>query len=825
MVFVCLMSCLGIVSSHVLGGRFCWLLAATSLIVWWFSFRHRQRASGWILLLAVALTTAAWHHAQWRLYPSSHIGFQVLGGDDVAVVIRGRLTSVPESSPLPPEESNTRSLATIPQGVQSQFRLRVSQIRHLDQWVAASGNLVVRLDGHLLGMRVGDDVQLFGTLSSIPQPMNPGERDLRLSARAERILCRLDVSYPDCVLRMPSTERADVGGVCMAAVGRLRSEGLKLLDKYVASPRDVLAGALLLGARDRLEYERTEVFFQTGTVHLLAISGLHLGILASVFFVFAKNSSFRRRAITALMLFTMLYCFLTGMREPVLRAAILLQVVCVGMIWRRRILAYNALASAAVVVLAVRPAALFRPGAQLSFLAVATLIWLSLNYKPRELTPLEKLVERARPWYSQFLHFLREKAAQLAFAGLAVWVVTMPLVMMNFHLVSPIALVLNVLLAFPISISLLSGFFVLLTGKLLQPLAATCGWFCDRGLAFVEGSVGWAHQIPGAYFWVGGPNAVWCAVFYVGLALMAFAPRLRPTRLGWSVWLVVWFAIPVFAEFADTAKRRLQPTAPMELRCTFLSVGHGTCVVLELPDERVLLYDCGRMGIPVTGVRVVSEFLWHRRISHIDGVILSHADADHYNILPDLLDRFSVGQVLTSDSMFDSTAAGVRVLRDAIDAAKVPIATLKADDQMRFGESTLRVLHPLLQRVPGSDNANSIVLEVEYEGKVILLPGDLEARGLQDVIAERPRDCDVLMAPHHGSLNSSPALFTRWCTPEWLVISGGRDRELEMEQHRVFSELGCQVMHTAEVGAVTVRIESGELMVNGFHEFPNPKVE
>ena len=390
---------------------------------------------------------------------------------------------------------------------------------------------------------------------------------------------------------------------------------------------------------------------------------------------------------------------------------------------------------------------------------------------------------------------------------------TLPIVMHQFHLLSPSSLVLNVVLSVPIAISLLSGFGVLLLGRFFDPAARLLGTICDLCLAFAESTVQFVHEIPGAYFWTAGPHAFWVGVFYAGLTVFAFVPRFRPNRYGAVAWFSLWLTVPTGWELAAEWTR---DPADKELRCTFVSVGHGTCVVFELPDDRVLLYDCGRMGIPQTGVQLVSEFLWHRGISHIDGIVVSHADADHYNIVPGLLDRFSVGEVFATPFMFESDAPGVRVLRNAINESRIPIVHLSANDVMRFGETSMTVLHPPSTGVRGSDNANSIVLDVQYQGRSVLLPGDLEAPGLQDVMAELPRDTDVLMAPHHGSLRSSPKEFTAWCTPEFVVISGGQKDDDEAIQD-VFDSIGnAEVFHTARDGAITVSIYQGEIRVTPF---------
>jgi competence protein ComEC len=117
---------------------------------------------------------------------------------------------------------------------------------------------------------------------------------------------------------------------------------------------------------------------------------------------------------------------------------------------------------------------------------------------------------------------------------------------------------------------------------------------------------------------------------------------------------------------------------------------------------------------------------------------------------------------------------GPGVLRQAIEQAGVPVRQIWAGDRLRLGpQVTVDVLHPPRLPVVGSDNANSITLAVAYAGRRVLLPGDLESPGLEDLMAESPYDCDVLLAPHHGSRRSDPPGFSAWSTPEWVVVSSG----------------------------------------------------
>ena len=357
---------------------FCCVASVVFLLLWHRAYQQRlpEGIAGSFLLLAVTFSAAAWHNLNWQMYAPDHVALRVLKTErPEKVAMRCRLATVPEIRGASEQEP----LATIPQSARTSFEVDVLQVRDRTRWVPASGRIDVRVSGHLLAKDVGDVLEIFGALSMPDRPMNPGQRDLRAAARTVRVLSQLDVSYPDCV-RVAEPTRFGLHRM----IGELRSAGLRSLDRFVGKPRDVLAGALLLGARDRLEPERVDAFFHTGTIHLLAISGLHVGILAWGFFVLAKSSHARTGILLMLMCCAVLYCALTGARAPVLRAVILIQVLCVGLIWRRNIVAYNALAAAAIAVLIYRPAELFRPGAQLSFLAVGTLIWLSLNVAPKE---------------------------------------------------------------------------------------------------------------------------------------------------------------------------------------------------------------------------------------------------------------------------------------------------------------------------------------------------------------------------------------------------------------------------------------------------------
>jgi competence protein ComEC len=485
----------------------------------------------------------------------------------------------------------------------------------------------------------------------------------------------------------------------------------------------------------------------------------------------------------------------------VIRATILILVACWALYLRRRPLSFNSLAVAARVGVARNPTDLFRTGPQLSFLAVAGLMWFAPGwiFNGRKFDPLERLIARTRGLLPRTFWAVGVGIRHLTLVTATIWLLVLPLVMARFNLCTPIALVLNTILWVPMALSLIFGFATLVFGTLIPPIGAMFGALCEVNLWFLQSSVNLAQDIPGGHYWVPGPPEWWLLGFYGGLALLAAVPRIRPPRRWCLAILAAWIAVGFTAATADRGRSE-------RLDCTFLSVGHGSATVLEMPSGKTLLFDAGRFAAPGTARRCIAGYLWSRGITHLDAVVISHGDVDHYNALPGLLDRFSIGVVYVSPMMFDEENPALAALRESIDFHGVPLREIRAGDLLDCGrQCRVEVLHPPQQGVFGGDNANSIVLAVDCFGHGILLAGDLDSPGLDDMLAEEPHDCSVLLAPHHGSQRSNPPGMADWATPEIVIISGSR-RWDPAPVRRAYEASGSHVLHTAQTGAVTVGI-------------------
>jgi competence protein ComEC len=156
--------------------------------------------------------------------------------------------------------------------------------------------------------------------------------------------------------------------------------------------------------------------------------------------------------------------------------------------------------------------------------------------------------------------------------------------------------------------------------------------------------------------------------------------------------------------------------------------------------------------------------------------------------------------------MFEDMPDAVRVLHNAVQKSGVPLRQVWGGDRLRTsGTCAIEVLHPPKEGVLGTDNANSVVLAIEYAGRRLLLTGDLEPPGLNDVLAEQPLDVDVLMAPHHGSQRSDPPGMAAWSQPEYVVVSSGEGDDLDVVI-TAYAAQGGQVLPTSTKGAVMITV-------------------
>jgi competence protein ComEC len=773
-----------------------WSLSGIVALSGWLWRRRngRHTTAAICLLIAAATASGAWHHQWWYVFAADDLGHAATL-EPQPIAIEGVAQSGPRRMPAPPHNP----LRAIEVGDRTRLDLQVTSVRDGDTWRSASGNTTLVINGHLFDVFAGDRVRVFGQLIAPSPAQNPGEFDYAEFCRGNRVLCLVRCDSPQCV------EVVARAGWWQPQrwIDSLRTAGESTLWRFISPKNAGLAAAMFLGLREELDPVQMDAFKETGTVHLLVISGLNVGILAACVLLALRTGWLSNRAALVLLAATtVFYAMVTDAQPPVVRATVLVLVFCCAQLLGRRGMAFNTLAAAALVVLVLNPVELFRAGTQLSFLAVGALIAIGQSWLAQPTSATDSLVTQSLPARTQLTYLLLRLIGQATLVSFVVWIVVQPLVAARFNLITPSAIILGPLLAIPVAIAMTAGFAVMVFGWLLPPLGAVCGFVCDRALAVVVATVEAARDAPGGKFWTPGPSDWWLAGFYTMLVAWAVVPQVRQIRRRWIVmasaaWLAIGLAVASF------------PTPTKDsLHAAFLSVGHGLSVVIELPGGKTVVYDAGSMAAPELAARSVSSYLFSRGISQIDLLVISHADADHYNAIPQLLTQFRVREVCYTAQMFRDEVEPLIVLREALAAAVLRIREVRSGDVLLDDDvSQLKVIHPSSGGVPGSDNANSIVLQVTFQGQTILLTGDLESPGIELVMNTTTAPIDVLLAPHHGSARSDPPGFARWAAAKRVVISGSsRDRSPEVRA--VYKAEGGAVYHTATCGAVEVDLSA-----------------
>lgn len=777
-----------------------WLsTAGVLLLVWavcWIG--ARPRCACVCLLLSCVCLGGARHHQVWSVASADDIS--LFAAEEPQLV---RLTGRIVGSPYIVARQDNGLRSAWPQYDRTvcivRCRRLVTQVENASdedlEWLSISGLLRLEVSGHMLHAGVGDEVEIRGKLSLPGQPRNPGEFDYRdyLRRRGVRAIVRCD--YPESVRKIGGMGRWSL----QAWRGQIRDEAEFLFNRHLSAKTAPLASALLLGSRSNMSDETRLAFAESGTMHLLAISGLHVGILAGFLWTLCRLLNTSPKTTAALLLSALIaYAFITDARPPVVRATILVTLVVLALPSFRRIWPGNLLAIAAVIILAWNPADLFDVGAQLSFLAVTGILWYSNWHREAgEQEQAAGTIEDEDPgWWQRNFARLRKYVRQCYMITGAIWLFTTPLVALHFNLVAPVGFLLNVILIPLVSVVLATGYGLLFFGLLLPSLASVFGMAFDGGLKLLLSVVELASRFDLGHFYIPTPNLWWIAGYYLLLGGM-----LIWNRSQWRSWYLRALGIWVVAGLAIG----LVPNKPAGLRCTFLAMGHGCAVLLETPNGGTLLYDAGSINDALRAQQSIQNALWQRGKSGLDGVILSHADLDHFNAVPGLLRSMSVGRLFVARSFLDFDQQGVVQVCEAAAERRVPIELVQRGDRLRLDETvSLTILHPPDDFTATTDNEHSVVLLIEYAGRRILLTGDLEGEGLLQFLGQPPLPVDVLLSPHHGSVKANPPELPAWTTPNWVAISGSR-REGFAELREIYRD-AAGVYLTGSDGAVTFEI-------------------
>lgn len=635
-------------------------------------------------------------------------------------------------------------------------------------------------------LQTGRWIRLSGSVAPFPRPRNPGEFDYGRYLRLNDV---------DGVLRVGKDDSVAVGmngwslSLGFAAV---RTELGKIFDRLHSPPVAAFLRGIVLADRSDISPEVKESFVNTGTIHVLAVSGLHVGIVAVALLAIFGLLRVPKRVLPILTVAALvLYMVLIGAPPSVSRATLMAALILVGTFLQRKPEIINSLAVAAIALLAWDTNSLFDVGFQLSFAAVLSIILLYPELE-RIIHLIPERFEEVKAIDYVFKLFAVSLAAQLG---------TLPFTVYYFERLSLISLIANILVVPAMGIAVMVAFATL--GFSFWPFLA--GLFAEVNellVSLILGFVDNAARVPYAYVELSITSLWFPLFFYLALALLF---TLRRSLMFKRACIATLLAANLYVVQSIATQRDPAVLA------TAIDVGQGDAVLVEFPNGSAMLVDVGPRTMQYdAGERVVLPFLKRKGVHTLTAVVLSHPHGDHIGGAGAILKGLQVGRLfdiaVEPQSRLHADVRSVLENHNGILAWAYRGQRIEPDSSCR-----VYVLHPAAGDSLSNLNNMSVVLKIVYGGTSLLLVGDAEREAEAALIRRYGSflKSDILKVGHHGSITSTTTEFLDTVSPMYAIISVGRENKFKHPSPEVVARLrarGIRIHRTDENGAIITRL-------------------
>ena len=631
-----------------------------------------------------------------------------------------------------------------------------------------------------------------------------------------------DFSYKDVLARegvystmfLPRVEVAaeGVGNPLLAAIFRVKGHSAEIISRIIPAPQSGLLKAILLGDKSDLPDVLEDDFRTAGLSHLIAISGFHVGIIMLTVLTVADAFLKRTPALAVTVVILLLYGTLVGWRPSVVRAVAMgLAYLFASRILGRRNATVGVLAAVAIAMLLWEPQLLWSVGFQLSFaatLGIALFAGTFEKWMRKQVTGYVLAASTSsgqadliKGWFGRILTILA--------VTLAAQLLTLPLIAWHFEEIALISIFSNLLVVPAQPFAMLLGGLATLIGAAIEPLGSIVGWLAYVPLAYTTQLVELLARIPYAsvpirvstftlfslYAMIGGAG-------WYGLQGLARRVAIRE-RIAANFTQKALAIGSCAAAVLTLAWSGAQPDGKLHLH--FFDVGQGDATLIVTPSGRQILIDGGYFP-SVMNAHIGRNLPFYD--STIDIVIATHPDADHVTGLPNIFDRYEVGQFI-----YDGNLEGTSSLYDAtlerLELHNVERKVAVLGEVIEVGDGVrLEIVHPDGDLDDEIRNNNSVSIRLVYGEFSALLTGDAEKEAEREMLQSGlPLQSLVYKVGHHGSRTSSTQPFLDAVQPQIAVISAGEENKFGHPHQEVVERLqamGIAILDTRELGTIEV---------------------
>lgn len=673
------------------------------------------------------------------------------------------------------------------------FTIVIDSLRMDNKQFTSNDKLICKFRGDSLQRKnlyaqinAGNKIYLTGTYQKGRTQRNPGEFDYDKYLKSKGI-SGLFISYQTDSVNILSNQKE----YFKSLLHSVRKEIDKIIhDLHTPQTAGLLRG-LILADRSEIDYETKNEFINSGVVHILSVSGLHVGYVLVIFiFIFGRFGIYLRSILTIIGLLA--FMFLTGVPPSVFRATLMSVIIIIAFLSNRSTNIINSISIAAFVILIINPNEIYSPGFQLSFSAVLAI---GILY----------------PYFQKMIYKLHLKHKWLEYillffgVSLSAQIGTLPFTLAYFSKLSVIALFANLIVIPTIGIIIGVAFITIFTGLFSYGIAiyfaAANDLFSDWMIEFIRFTGG----LNFSFLWVRDYSLYDAIIFYAGLALALFTfIKIKKPFLKISLIIILIFSIFTYSQFDNQ-----ELLCKSKLNVFMIDVGQGDSFLIKFPNGKTALVDAGEANPFVdNGERVIIPLLDYLGIDRIDYGFISHLDLDHYGGFVSLIYNKRIDQVFRP--LPDSSSKSIR-LEKFLKEMKIKTGIY---DKTSFDVGNVKIYFlndPLSYSYKKfSSNDRSGIIKVVYGKTSFLFVGDCEHPAEYFLASNfgNMLDSDVLKVGHHGSETGSSKAFLKLVSPDISLVSAGVKNKFNHPAESVIKSLkkiNSEIYRTDEVGAVLLQ--------------------
>ncbi len=611
----------------------------------------------------------------------------------------------------------------------------------------------------------GDVINAMGKVEGLAFPRNPGAFDERSYMLIRGVSSKLKAKTFSVKQRRIKAQ----------LVSRVRSYYATMFEDIMPDKEAQIMKAMLLGDKAFLSRDIQNLYKDVGIAHVLAISGLHISIIAGILWWILKRIGLNENIQSlAVILLLWIYASLTGFSISITRSATMMTVLIIAKLIDEKSDSITTLSFAALVLLFYNSLYLWDIGFQLSFTAVGSLILLT-------------------PFLNK-IYIIPKKIRDSIAPVMAVTLGTTPIIAYHYYVIIPISMIMNLLLIPLITIVVTVGFIAMLISPLsisIAKLIIGSGYYL---LKIVEKTSILALKIPFSSLIVGRPDIIELIIYLVFVSLVLLYLNMDLDKRKGARYYVFGANILLLTFIC------LKRVSPRDLSVAFLDVGQGDSIVVRTPNHKTFVIDGGMAG----NGKKIEQFLKYNGVRKIDGLILSHAHSDHMDGLGELALVYTIDKLFLPELALDDDT--FKAFYDIILSVDIPVHIIGAGDSIKDKDIIMECIYPFKDLKSLKGNDTSVVLVLKHGMVSYYFTGDIEEYYESQMARHIDSNAiNILKVPHHGSKTSSTQQLISAARPDLAIISCGK-KNLYNHPHpdvmERYKENNVPIKITKDVGAI-----------------------